>query len=46
MDFCFGTNSILATMENVATLVYGALQKRSRLGKRERKIEKECWMSW
>ena len=46
MDFYFGTNSILATMENVATLVYGALQKRPRMGKREIKIKKECWMSW
>ena len=46
MDFFFDTYSILATMENVKTFVYGALEKRSRLGKRETKIEKECWMSW
>ena len=43
MDNFFGANSILATMENVANLVLGALQEKPCLENRERKTDKERW---
>ena len=46
MDIFVGGNPILATMENVTNPIYGAFQERPRLEKRERKDNKECWMSW
>ena len=43
MDNFFGANSILATMENVANLILGALQEKPCLENRKRKTDKECW---